>query len=396
MTDKKTGPTSRSRAGAEGAGARRTRSGAGASTKATTVAAASSGPAPETKAGKDSAPPAEGGKPRPRRGIIGPSGILNILFLLVFLSGSIAYLVFEVKSKRQSQSEREQFLNARFETLETAVESLREGNERLYTRLARLDEQNATMLNNFSRLHQQRDGSTAWRLEEVKQLLLSASRQLSLHDDPQVARVALQAADRRLVEIGDPALLPVRQQLIADLNRLQALQLPDYIGLALMLDELATQVEQFPLRRVTTTPAPAPATDPALPEGAWQRFAAAVWGELKGLVTLSRTPGDGGVILPQESYFLYHNLRLQLEAARLAVLLRDQAQLRASTQAASSWLTRYFDAAAPPVAAALRALRDAAAQELQPAIPSVDASLRALAAYTMEQQGSAADVGADF
>ena len=61
--------------------------------------------------------------------------------------------------------------------------------------------------------------------------------------------------------------------------------------------------------------------DPAGSGNRWQRLARSLWQELKSLLVISRTDKNNAALLaPQERYFLYQNLRLQLEAARLAAI----------------------------------------------------------------------------
>jgi uroporphyrin-3 C-methyltransferase len=81
---------------------------------------------------------------------------------------------------------------------------------------------------------------------------------------------------------------------------------------------------------------------------------------------------------PEREYFLRENLRLQLAAARLALLRTDQAQYRAALQTAQQWLARYFDRQNAGVQQLLGRLQELAAVDIAPVMPDVSASLRLL------------------
>ena len=372
--------------------------GRGAAAKTGRGAAMKTGRGVATKTVGAAASQAGGDRTQSRSGRSGLVVALISLLLLAVVSVPGAYLIIELRSGQRHHDARLQSLVTSLERLEGVVGALDERSDLLNTRTARLNEQVAAVLKDFSGLRWQRDGSMAWRLAEVRQLVLIASRQLSLQADPETALVALQAADRRLMEMNDPALLSAREQVIADINRLRATPVPDYAGLTLLLHGLAEQAEQLPLRRVTSAPRPLidTTTDQVAPQGGWQRFVSALREEFRDLVQVTRVTDDTVMTLPGESYFLYHNLRLQLEAARLAALLKDQAQFRASIQTASNWLGRYFDGDDARVEAALRALRQAAAVELDVVLPSLDGSLRALQAYSLERSDNTEGGGADL
>jgi uroporphyrin-3 C-methyltransferase len=126
--------------------------------------------------------------------------------------------------------------------------------------------------------------------------------------------------------------------------------------------------------------------DASLP--AWKRLLINVWQEFKGMFTITRT-GDnaGATLLPDEKYFLYQNLRLQLEAARLAVLRRDTSSLHESLSVVRSWLEEYFDLRDTSVMNIIQATEKMRSLELSPVLPEVGTSLEALRDY-MDNSGA--------
>ena len=240
------------------------------------------------------------------------------------------------------------------------------------------------MLRELNSLYRHRNSDIGWQLAEVKYLFLIASQRLALARDVATAQAILQSADARLAEIADPALIPVRERLIADINRLQAARNTDYAGLALMLADLSVRADELPLNlggsadpAVLTTD-----TEPMATDNRWQRLARDLWQELKSLVVISRTDNNTAALLaPQEHYFLYRNLRLQLEMSRMALLIRDEDQYRISVAACTEWLNEYFDTGDARVRSALDSLENAGSIDFDESVPSIDATLDAFDEY---------------
>lgn len=346
---------------------------------------ARAGPQPE-QAGETEQRPA----PKPKK-----SGFFTGwwgLTMWVFLAATVGLGVYMTLDFHAAWVAKEQALAARVEALEAADQSLRRENEALQTRLAAVDGQLANMADSFSRLARQSDSDLDWRLMEIRHLLTAASHRLTLERDVDTALAALQMAAARLGELPDPRLAPVHGQLATDLDRLQmAAQGPSLAGLILSLSDLAQQTAALPLKPVRPAAAPAGPVADEEPATAswWRRALRGLRQELKSLVVISHS-GASAVLLPKEAYFLRQNLRLQLEAARLALLLKDGQQFQASLRACQDWLRGHFDLGDPDARAALAMLDAAAATDLERAVPSVSRSLQALEDYLA---GRNADLG---
>ena len=305
------------------------------------------------------------------------------LTLWVFLAAIAGLSVYMTLDFHAAWVAKEQALAARVDALEAADQSLGRENEALRARLAAADARLADMADGFSRLARQSDSSLDWRLMEIRHLLTAASHRLTLERDVDRALAALQMAAARLEEIPDPRLAPVRGQLAADLDRLQeAAQGPSLADLILSLSDLAKQAAALPLKPVRPAVAPSGPAEAEGPETAswWRRALRTLRQELKGLVVISRS-GASAVLLPKEAYFLRQNLRLQIEAARLALLLKNGQQFQVSLGACRDWLREHFDLGDPDARAALAMLDAAAATDLERAVPSVSRSLQALENY---------------
>lgn len=225
---------------------------------------------------------------------------------------------------------------------------------------------------------------SGWVLAETEYLMLIANHRLQLERDVSTAVAALQIADARLRDTGDPGLIGVREQLAAEITALNMVARPDYTGLALRLQGLAGQVERLPMKGTyqPTLPASAPGEAPAAESAGWRRLVAGIWSDLKGLVTVRRNEeAVRPMLAPEQQYFLRENLRLQLDAARLALLRVDPEQLRAALQTASEWLEKYFDERADVTQGMRKEIAAVEAVEIRPALPDISGSLNALRAH---------------
>jgi len=219
----------------------------------------------------------------------------------------------------------------------------------------------------------------AWRLAEVEYLLTVANHRLTLAQDVDTAIAVFETADDRLKALGDPALLPVRNMISSELIALRSVPHPDLAGMALELGNLEKQVHQLPLidkERVATATGSSRGSGEPLE---WRDIPRAVWQDLKGLVTVRRHQQPTEPLLPpDQDWFLRENLRLKLEQARLALLRTDTALFRQQLDEAGAWIGSYFDAGSAAVSNLQDSLSRLAGEELNPEIPDVSGSLKAL------------------
>lgn len=257
--------------------------------------------------------------------------------------------------------------------------SLTEQNQQLEVRLQAEQSARAELAKALEQLHTElgRDRN-AWALAEVRYYLRLANTRLLLLGDVASALRAMELADARVTALASPALHKLRALLSEEIAALKAVPGVDIEGASLSLIALAKQVEALP------TIMPTRSEKEAVQTGAkaaadikdWRAHAAAIWAEMKTLVTIRRTdrPIDA-LLAPEQMVFLRHNLRLKLEAARLALLQKDTAVYQASLAEVSEWVVAYFNAESAPVKALLEQINKLATLELQPALPDISASL---------------------
>src|SRR5688572_32476040 len=83
---------------------------------------------------------------------------------------------------------------------------------------------------------------------EAEYYLVVANSELMLTRDFENAVTALELADGRLAELGNPELAPVREAIAGELLALRSLRLPDVEGIVFSLGRLAMRAEDLPLR----------------------------------------------------------------------------------------------------------------------------------------------------
>ncbi len=276
----------------------------------------------------------------------------------------------ELQKKENAASGEIQRLKKRDNDLLQQIDDLKTKNEILNDAFKQIDRQQNT--SNFD-----------IALSEIEYLLIIANHRLILQKDVPIALAAMDAADRRLKGLGDPRIIDVREQLTADINQLRAVNPVDITGLALYLADLILRVDQLPVREIVVSmPKSAAGTAPSIDENGWRHVARLIWLELKSLVVISRDKEISPVrLLPDEVYFLYHNLRLELANARLAVLARDNDNLQASLSNIIDWLNHYFNTGEAAVSNILDSLQQMQSLQLDPDLPDINSSLESVRAY---------------
>jgi uroporphyrin-III C-methyltransferase len=261
-------------------------------------------------------------------------------------------------------------------------------------------------------------------VQDLESALRLAQQQTQLTGSAQPLVSALQAADQRIARAAQPRLNPVQRAIARDIERIQSAALADIPALALRLDELARQVDDWPLanavgvradaqaaafgrpgdgaepatptdtspsRATAETAEPAAAGGSELQRGwsrvsaGWSELWARVWGDVtrsgRELVRVSRIDRpEAALLAPEQAFYLRENVKLKLLNARLGLLGRHMASSQADVAAVEAALQRYFDTRSPRVSQALGVLSALRQDLVDTGLPRPEESLAALAA----------------
>jgi len=222
---------------------------------------------------------------------------------------------------------------------------------------------------------------TQWMIAEAEYLLRIANDRLILARDTESARVALGLADQRLRDTKDPGWAGVREQIARDIAKLSTFEAPDSAGLSARLSALIAQIPQLKIAKATIGP------ERTLPERTgqepgkrnWETLLDDVWAGFKDSVRIrERDEPVQAMLAPEHQFFLYENLKLHMEAARLGLARDDQDLFRDNLNIAADWLAKYFDPDHGSAVAIAKAIAEMVEIEIRPAMPDVSQSLRAL------------------
>ena len=255
-----------------------------------------------------------------------------------------------------------------------------------------LQEQLHALSDSLSDLNEkQPDSNEDWALAEIEYLLVIATHRLTLEHDVATALKAMEAASLRIEALGDSGLIPVREQLTSDINKLRAVNTVDVTGLSIYLADLIDRLDDLPVKKPDLK---MPDEGPGQPQQTMpgkngfdlKGFFSGIWNELKSLVVI-RKSGDikGVLLLPDQEYFLYQNLRLELENARNSVLRKNTRGLQTSIRLITVWLQTYFDTSDNGVANMLDSLNKMVTLKLDPDLPDISSSLETLRAYIRQR-----------
>jgi len=330
-------------------------------------------------------PPAE---PHPRASGLPLALALGSLIVSIGLAVAAYFIWYQVQQLSRQQAVVEAGVSDRIQPLRASLDgvnrALRDERTAVEGKIREVDEDQQSISHRISTLAAIIGRSeSGWTLAEVEYLLRIANQRLQLQRDTNTAAKALEAADERLREFADPHYLNVREQIARDLEAVKAVPAVDVDGMAVTLGAAITSVDQLPVAGTHYEPASQPDKDAGVAAGTTAKnideLGKVVWASLSELFRLREHDKPVGPMLPPDrEYFLRENFRLQLAAARLALLRNDAAQYQAALHTATEWLVGYFDPADNSVQQLKSRLEAIAAVDIAPKLPDVSGALRLL------------------
>ncbi|PHS72937.1 MAG: hypothetical protein COB22_03345 [Cycloclasticus sp.] len=312
-------------------------------------------------------------------------GIAWLAFILVIACAAAGYVGFtqleqqitdlakQSDSVKESASDLSTELQLKTNALNTHIANL---NKRLETLQNQSNEKIDLLQKQVGKNRRQ------WLIAEAEYLTSLANNRLQLVGDVDTAIVALQAADQRLKENGDPMTFSVRKQLAKEINILRGIELPDVVGISSQLLALEGAISKMnitePHAGTAQTPEIGSAGPSAIPDNiqdtlneAWENFS-------KLIVVRRLNKPMAALMTPEQVELIRKNLALKLEAARLALIDQNEALYKASISISMDWLQDYFDASQPSVSSALEQLETLKNTAVKTTLPSISLSLKML------------------
>ncbi|MEN7343290.1 MAG: uroporphyrinogen-III C-methyltransferase [Pseudomonadota bacterium] len=218
----------------------------------------------------------------------------------------------------------------------------------------------------------------AWLIAEAEYYLQIANAQIQLANNPVLAAAALELADQRVRELADPTYTAVRRSIADELAALRSVNGSDIEGMTLTLGSLASMVPTLPLKTEDIreqTDATAGTEDLR----GWARVKQTTSNFFSGMFSYRREDEPlKPMLAPEAEYFLRQNLQLQLQAARLSLLLGEAAAYQQSIEDADTWLAEYFAPDDAGVTAARDMLKDVQDVDMNNERPDISGSLTLL------------------
>lgn len=282
----------------------------------------------------------EAGEQKPRIGLVW----LAVLILLCLQAGFL-WLWMQQKSHNEVLSQQLSTAMASSEDAAKQAQSLNDVTNSIQTDLVNLDSKQHVLAENIKELGDRQqitrgDVEQYWALAEVEYLINVANQRILLAKDVRGASDALEMADQRVEALSDYRLHPLRALLAEEQLALSSVAKVDVDGMALQLKSALDKIDDL---HVLMAPPTEDGQENVPSSANWQGALDRAWHEVKSLVVIRhQQDGAAAVLVPEQRYFLYQNLRLKLETARFALLSGQADVFAESLTSSSQWLTQYF------------------------------------------------------
>ncbi len=350
---------------------------------------------PDTKPDTESAASTESStEAAPARRTLSWIGLLGILLALLALAGTGALW----KKQQEQESLNEGFTATQHELktrstelsrvaadIETLVSADQKFDDNLVALTKRIERQLEELPARMTRIEGTLDkipgvaeqAREAWLLAEAEYFLRIANAQLNLAGNVDIALRALELADAKIKDLGDPGLTRVRAKISDERTALKAVPRPDAEGIVLELGSLAQSLHALPLTR--TAPEQFSADLDKGTETGWRRAWRVIVDAFSSIISVRRSDENITPLMSAtDEAMLIRSLEMELQIARLAVIRNEGNLYRNSLQSVAERLAQYFDGHSPQVQAAQATVNKLAAAKLPDELPDISGSLSLL------------------
>lgn len=309
-----------------------------------------------------------------------------ILIIAVGAAGAFAYITIDKKinsvesASANAAQQSQQAASALSSSAQSSTQSLQKALDKLTAQHQTLEKQSSEKISLLQR--QVSKSKRQWLISEAEYVTSVANTRLYLVGDVATAIAGLEAADQRLKENGDPIVFPVREQIAREIASLKRVELPDVVGISSKLLILEESVSQMEITEPHAGKAQAPEigggdTSP-IPENIQQTLQDA-WANFSKLVVVRRSDEPMAALMtPEQVELIRKNLALKIEAARLALIHKDEGLYAASLSITAEWLAAYFDANDAAVKAAIEEINTLKGVSITVELPDISKSLQML------------------
>jgi uroporphyrin-3 C-methyltransferase len=229
-----------------------------------------------------------------------------------------------------------------------------------------------------------------WLKTEALYYLRLGNAQALLRGDAQVAASALELADDKLRESGDPSVVGVRARLAEEIASLRAIPEIDRAGISFRLQSLAAQVNDWPLKSAAPDKFAPEQEEPEAGLGPWDRFVATLKSVFSSIVSVKETDERPVAQLgAAQRALVVESIRAELQVARLAFATGNAELFGSSLERSVAQIQLYFDTDSAPVSAALDTLGEIQGTEMAVAMPDISGSLALLLSLNRQEEGAA-------
>lgn len=317
------------------------------------------------------------------------AGLITLIFFIVVGTGGGLYLLWEeLQQNAIKQQISAKNIDQQLENLKQQQIEFSEKNEKQITEIHSFQENLRNNLTNLVRNKQHLRND--WLMAEAEYLVQLANHRLLLEKDVATAAVALKAADARLAEVADPALLNVRKILANDLQILNNIPTIDLAGLSVTLSALSNNIPNLPLstpdpktHKITQTEKAAASTEVK----GISELPAAIWKDIKSLIVIRNHEKPLQPLLaPNQHFFLIQNLALLLEQSRLALLNGHNEIYQERLLTTEKWINLYFDTEHNVTRNMLASIDELQKFDIDPTLPDISSTFSAIKKYRTQGQ----------
>ncbi|MCF2949165.1 uroporphyrinogen-III C-methyltransferase [Paraglaciecola aquimarina] len=218
-----------------------------------------------------------------------------------------------------------------------------------------------------------------WLLAEADYLVRMAGRKLWLENDVRTSGMMLESADSRLADLNDPSLIPIREKLASDIQKLQLVNQVSIDSVALSVGALLNQIDSLPLAYFKK-PETESSTTATEQEDNWRTNLARNWQQVtQDFFSVKRkTTEIKPFMSDKEQWLAKEQLKFALLQAQVAVLKENSELFQQSLNTSVQLTNQFFDLGQNLVTQFLASLTELQATDIERIYPEQFSSAPAL------------------